>query len=149
MISKFNVRLYGIWVKHGRILLSFEETKDFSFWKFPGGGLEFGEGTVEGLRREFREELGIEIATYDLYHVNEDFIPSAFNSEDQLISIYYSVNSEDEPGRMGFEEMRWGKPYKVQFSWIVMEELNSEIFSLPVDRTVAKMLMDSFPGFIS
>ena len=63
MEKKINIRVYGILINSQKeVLLSDEKYRDVEFTKFPGGGLEWGEGTKETLIREFQEELDIIIA---------------------------------------------------------------------------------------
>jgi 8-oxo-dGTP diphosphatase len=53
-------------VEKGRVLLCFRTKERTSFpgvWDFPGGHVEVGESPETALRRELREELGIDIAT--------------------------------------------------------------------------------------
>ncbi|MBP9881081.1 MAG: NUDIX domain-containing protein, partial [Chitinophagales bacterium] len=57
----FNVRVYGLLIHNNQILIVKEPIKNNQVIKFPGGGLEFGEGTIDGLKREFKEELGVDI----------------------------------------------------------------------------------------
>ena len=58
MTKRFNIRVYGIVVNdRNELLVSDELVKGMQFTKFPGGGLEWGEGTQDCLVREFREEL--------------------------------------------------------------------------------------------
>ena len=52
----FSVRVYGIYVKDKRYVLVSDEFIGKRFLtKFPGGGVEFGEGTIEALKREWQE----------------------------------------------------------------------------------------------
>jgi len=56
--------------------------------KFPGGGLEFGEGLLECLHREWKEELDISIRIVRHVYTTEDFVQSVFDQNDQLLSVY-------------------------------------------------------------
>jgi len=96
MINKFNIRVYGIWLKKHKILLSHENIDGFQMVKFPGGGLEFGEGIKDGLRREFREELRIDIHILRHIHTTDSFIRSAFKTNEQVIAVHYLVDSLNE-----------------------------------------------------
>lgn len=55
----------------GRVLIAERPEGKFmaGWWEFPGGKLEFGEPPEDGLAREVREELGIEIEVGDPFHV--------------------------------------------------------------------------------
>ncbi len=44
-------------------------------WEFPGGSVEFGETLADALRREMREEYGIEIAVGELLDVVDHILP--------------------------------------------------------------------------
>jgi 8-oxo-dGTP diphosphatase len=49
-------------VDSGRVLLARRATAPFrGFWDIPGGFLDEGEGPLDGLRRELREETGLEV----------------------------------------------------------------------------------------
>jgi mutator protein MutT len=44
-------------------------------WEFPGGSVEFGERLADALRREMREEYGIEIEVSELLDVVDHILP--------------------------------------------------------------------------
>jgi 8-oxo-dGTP diphosphatase len=75
--------------------VSDEIIKGKFYTKFPGGGLEFGEGTRECLQREFKEETGLDVSIGDHLYTTDFFQPSAFHTNHQIISIYYWVNCKD------------------------------------------------------
>ena len=93
----FNIRVYGILSgKNREILVSDEFIRGNKYTKFPGGGLEFGEGTRDCLMREFQEEMSLAVRVTDHLYTTDFFQMSAFNPEHQIISIYYRGRS---PGR--------------------------------------------------
>jgi ADP-ribose pyrophosphatase YjhB (NUDIX family) len=85
----FNVRVYGLLQFENKILLADEIIKGMYITKFPGGGLEFGEGTIDCLKREFLEELNQPIKNIRHFYTTDFFQVSAFNPNHQIISIYY------------------------------------------------------------
>ena len=93
----FNIRVYGILSgKNMEVLVSDEFIRGNQFTKFPGGGLEFGEGTRDCLKREFMEEMNLNVRVTDHLYTTDFFQMSAFNPEHQIISIYYRVVALEE-----------------------------------------------------
>ena len=89
----FNVRVYGILInKDEQLLVSDEYIRGEYYTKFPGGGLEFGEGTRECLKREFKEEMDLAVNVGEHLYTTDFYQQSAFNPKHQIISIYYYVN---------------------------------------------------------
>jgi len=89
----FNVRVYGILIDdQDRVLISDERTQNVSFTKFPGGGLEYGEGLIDALKREFLEECNLPVEIVKHVYTTDFFEKSSFNSS-QIISIYYQVRA--------------------------------------------------------
>ena len=71
MSKKFNVRVYGILEKDNCVLVSDEDRFGKQFTKFPGGGLEWGEGVEDCLIREFKEELSVDIQVNSLFYLTD------------------------------------------------------------------------------
>jgi ADP-ribose pyrophosphatase YjhB (NUDIX family) len=67
MIDKINIRVYACAVKDKKVLTLFEEYAGEPLMKFPGGGLEFGEGLIDCLHREFDEELNVKIELWNIF----------------------------------------------------------------------------------
>lgn len=97
MSYPFNVRVYFLlWdSERKRLLFSREKIGNTTYLKFPGGGLEYGEGTRECAAREAMEEIGIPITTLDLLGITENFVPSLFKKEEQVIAVYYIATCND------------------------------------------------------
>lgn len=61
-ITRFSVRAYGLLLNEKQQLLVTDELFDNQYLtKLPGGGVEFGEGTIDALHREFEEECACPI----------------------------------------------------------------------------------------
>src|SRR5829696_4074619 len=96
-MEQFNIRVYGILInKEKQVLVADEFIRDKYYTKFPGGGLEFGEGTRDCLKREFIEELDLKVEVLDHLYTTDFFQESAFRPGDQIISIYYLAKPLEE-----------------------------------------------------
>src|SRR5829696_2555009 len=86
----FNLRVYGVLINEKKqVLVSDELIRGAAITKFPGGGLEFGEGTRDCLKREFAEEMNLEVEVGEHIYTTDYFQLSAFDPQHQIISIYY------------------------------------------------------------
>ena len=147
----FNVRVYGILLgRNKEVLVSDEFIRGNRYTKFPGGGLEFGEGTRHCLKREFMEEMNLAVLIKDHIYTTDFFQMSAFNPEHQIISIYYQVEALEEirvPLRLklfDFDETQMEIYHKTgeteTFRFVPWEEFSSNSVSLPIDKVVADLL---------
>lgn len=142
----FNVRVYGLLINENQeILVSDEQEYGMRFTKFPGGGLEYGEGIVDGLKREFIEECNLDIDIINHFYTTDFFVKSAFN-ESQIISIYYVVQNK-APLNLVTKTVPFDFEEDVEplqtFRWIKLSEIKDSDFTFPIDQHVAKLLLQS------
>ena len=142
--TRFNIRVYAILMNEcHEVLISDERQNGHSFTKFPGGGLEFGEGLTTCLARELNEELGIDATIGKLFYVNDFYQQSAFRATDQLVSFYHFV--DQFTGEI--ETSGHTIPLTVQgekFRWVSISELSEDMFTFPIDKIVGQKLKESF-----
>jgi 8-oxo-dGTP diphosphatase len=148
--QRFNIRVYGILEHEGSVLVSHERIADRAYAKFPGGGLEFGEGPMEAVIREFMEELGVEAHVTGHFYTTDFYLPSAFDPKDQIVSIYYRMALNDEAQLPLFPLTANVLPTSAEvlaagqlFRWYPIAALTDALLPLPADRVVASMLRDS------
>lgn len=145
----FNVRVYGILLdSQQRLLVSDEFIRGAYITKLPGGGLEFGEGTRDCLKREFKEETGLDVTVGEHFYTTDFFQISAFNQKDQIISIYYlvhtgepvSLDTKTKPFDLSPEQTSDPNGESEVFRWIPWNELNADAVTLPIDKVVIELL---------
>src|SRR6185436_9062057 len=146
--GSFNIRVYGILINDNKqVLVSDEFIRGSYYTKFPGGGLELGEGTRDCLRREFKEEMNLAVEIGDHIYTTDFYQRSAFNPDHQIISIYYfakALEAITAPLRtklFDFDEEQM-KMYEATgetetFRFVNWEEFSDETVSLPIDKLVA------------
>lgn len=127
MIDKLNVRVYAAAVRDNKILVLHEEYAGDHLMKLPGGGLEYGEGVLDCLHREFEEELNARIKILGHLYTQEDFVISRFKENEQLLTLYYLVEILDETEFLILD------PCIEKAEWIDIDTTENP-FVLPVDR---------------
>lgn len=142
----FNVRVYGLLINsNNEVLLSDEQEYGMRFTKFPGGGLEYGEGLIDGLKREFMEECSLEVEVLSHFYTTDFFVKSAFN-DSQLISVYYMVKAISDitftAKTIAFDFEGEGEVLQA-FRWVRLADVVPANFTFPVDDHVAKLLIKS------
>ncbi len=144
-MNHFNIRVYGLLMnENNEVLLSDEFRGGVAFTKFPGGGLEFGEGIAEALKREFIEELDLTVMVEDLFYVNDHLQISAFNNQSQLIAFYYFVTSS-KLDQLDLES--YVVPLLVNGEkqrWFPINKTLESVLTFPLDKIVSRKLIEKF-----
>lgn len=148
-INKITIRIYGLVVRNKtEILLTDEFRLGMRMTKFPGGGLEPGEGTIDCLRREFREEMEQEIKNIRHFYTTDFFQQTRLLPEPyQIISIYYladlrhpeklkTTNKKFDPATFPDEAIDGAQTFR----WEQISNLVTEDFTFPIDKVVLEML---------
>ena len=147
MPNQFNIRVYGFLFEDDKVLVTDEYRLGIYMTKFPGGGLQFGEGAADCLKREFMEELNTPIEIISHFYTTDFFQPTTLLPSDmQLLNIYYLVKAE--------------KPYCFKttgikndflpvdgaqcFRWVKTDELKAEDFTFPIDQFIVGKLVNGW-----
>ncbi len=147
----FNVRVYGILINDEKqVLVSDEYIRGNYYTKFPGGGLELGEGTRDCLKREFKEEMNLDIEPGDHIYTTDFYQKSAFNPDHQIISIYYYAKALEPitaPLRnkeFDFDEEQlkvYEKENEIEtFRFASWDSFSADSVTLPIDKFVVNLL---------
>jgi ADP-ribose pyrophosphatase YjhB (NUDIX family) len=153
--GSFNIRVYGVLINEKKqVLVSDEYIRGNYYTKFPGGGLELGEGTRDCLKREFKEEMNLEVQIGEHLYTTDFYQPSAFNPAHQIISIYYLVTALEDirvPLRtkeFDFDEQQMEVYNRIRmtetFRFIDWNNFSADRMTLPIDRVVANILKEKF-----
>ncbi len=108
-------------------------TNEPGTWSRPGGTIEYGETIEQCLRRETREEVGVEITNIEFMHVFDHFVPE---KKQHWIALGYKAIIA--PGQ---------KPYIVEPSkcddlrWFGKDEIPKNIYS-PVKPAIDMWLAE-------
>jgi 8-oxo-dGTP diphosphatase len=151
----FNIRVYGILINEkNQLLVADEYIRGGYYTKFPGGGLEFGEGTRDCLKREFKEEMNLDVEVGDHIYTTDFFQISAFNPSHQIISIYYFAKALEpiscaiRTSLFDFDSNQlevYNRTGETEtFRFIDWDELTPECVTLPIDKIVVQMLLKDY-----
>ena len=148
--SQFTIRIYALLLNHqNQILVTDEFQLGLKMTKFPGGGMQFGEGTIDCLRRELLEECNQEIEDIRHFYTTDFYQKALFWDDYQLISIYYLAKLKG-PVMFKIAEKPFDFPDWVNgnqsFRWVSVNEIIPEDFTFPIDKHVAHLLKDYLFG---
>ncbi len=147
----FNLRVYGLFFNpKGEILISDEFQLGQKMTKFPGGGLKQGEGLIDCLIREMREECNQEIKNIRHFYTTDFYQKALFYENTQLISIYYiadlvePINIKTSTNAFDFNELKNGQQ---SFRWVNPHNFTENELTFPIDRHVFGLIREaSIPG---
>lgn len=135
-LIRFRPAAYGVAVHQGKVLLgrsAFTGRLDI-----PGGAVEPWESLEDGLRREFREETGVEPEPLELFHFSESFF-AFFDRPFHSLRFYFLVRvSPDVPLRPQRSEVS-------ELGWVDPLALPDEVFA-PGDREILKKALERAAG---
>lgn len=123
-------------IENSHLVLLTQDTEGLPGWKFPGGHVENKELLVDGIKREIREEVGLEVDTDGVFLI-EDFF-HAKRPDEHHMRFFFRVQKTG-----GSEKAREGEVGIVK--WFSLDELKqlpeSEIY--PPHRNALKMYLDN------
>ncbi len=148
MKRNFNVRVYGLLINDkNEILISDEEENGLQFSKFPGGGLENGEGLLEGLKREFAEECSTDIEITDHFYTTDFYVKSVFD-DSQVIAVYYRIKTDGDfsckISKIPFDFEEQCSNSKQSFRMVSINELDSNSVTFPADQHVVSLIKAAY-----
>lgn len=145
----FTIRVYGMLLNENKeVLVSDEYIRGNFYTKFCGGGMELGEGTVDCLIREFKEEMDLKVEVLRHIYTTDIYQQSAFNPAHQIISVYYEVKALEEikvplrnkPFDFDEEQLKiYDKTKQIEtFRFIPWVQFDEESVSLPLDKIAVR-----------
>ena len=87
----------GLAIKNNKLLVSegFDKVKNETFYRCLGGGIEFLEKSEEALKREFLEEINVDITVKNFLGISENIFTYQGKKAHELI-LFYSIEISDE-----------------------------------------------------
>ena len=150
-MESISVRVYGVLLNEARqVLVSDEWIRGSYYTKFPGGGLEIGEGTRDCLKREFMEEMNLKVEPGEHIYTTDIYQQSAFNTAHQILSIYYfaaplgtiTVPLRTKPFDFDEQQIRiYETTRQIEtFRFIDWDQFSEDSVTLPLDKIAAMLV---------
>lgn len=98
-----------------------------NFWELPGGKVEFGEDPKEALKREFQEEVGLQISVDKPIHL---FSYLSDNNNRQTVDITFITTLEGENTDIKLS------PEHTEYTWVDKNEVGNYSMSDEMKRCI-------------
>jgi 8-oxo-dGTP diphosphatase len=125
----FPVRVYGLCIADGKVLVLEEIIRNEHIFKLPGGGIEFGESPLQGLKRELLEELGLKIRSAELFFIPNEPVINYFNPGQQVMPVYFKVKMDRSNSRIKALE-----DHIHSIHWFDLSEIDLSVLTFKSDR---------------
>ncbi len=122
----------GFLVKNGKVLVakrSMEEKFLPGYYELPGGKLNFAESPEDGLKREWREEMGIEIEVLNPFHVFDWTTPELYRHSIEIDFLVRPVHSDFV---ITLDHSH------TEFAWITQQDMSKYLFSPEAQGTLRR-----------
>lgn len=142
MNKKLSIRVYAIFqTEDGKVPVLREKYHDLELVKFPGGGMVWGEGVIDTLKRELYEELGMRDFSYELFFIYEKPIISIFNPEVSVVTIYYLVTSKENLSIGKQTPVKKDNSALLEILYLPLEESSCNQLTFENDRLALKTFL--------
>ncbi len=136
--SEVNLRVAAkaVIVKNGKVLLlreasTYTEGTNIGKWGIPGGRIEAAESFFDGLRREVREETGLDVEIGDPVHIGE-WWPTIHDVKNHIVALFVLCEPLHETVTLSEE-------HDVS-AWVGQDDLANYNVMPPDDEVIAKAL---------
>ena len=145
MKTKFTIGVFGIiFNEQNQVLLCHRQ--DYDLWNLPGGGMEINESPVECLKREFKEELGVEIRTSKLMGVytKPEQTEIVFSFVCQLGAVEINLNDEaDKYAYFSIDQLPSNiSPKQVARIKDALENFNEVVFKTQAGKSSIELIKE-------
>ena len=131
--KKIRIRVAGLVVEENKILLIAHKKKSEIYWLLPGGGVEYQESLDEALKREFIEELGLNVTVGDIALIADSIEP---NGKRHIVNIVFWCNVINQSIRLGNEKILY------DFSFKHVNELADIVMYPPLNDYIIQLLQN-------
>lgn len=145
--ARFNFRVAGVAIHNGRILLDRNSRNEY--WVLPGGHPEMMEPMAEALRREIREEIGVDAKVVRLLWIMENFFRKKKDVHE--LSFYFLIELDPNCRLMTGDGPFYGAEHNntLTFQWFPLkEDLLRELPLYPSSLVTALMHLPDTPEHI-
>jgi 8-oxo-dGTP pyrophosphatase MutT (NUDIX family) len=132
------IRVGGILIEEGCILLARHRRQGRTYWTLPGGGVQEGETLVEALRREWLEETGITLADEPPLRFLLDVVtPRGRGYFRHIVNLIFEVRQM--PGQEVAPPQLVPGEHLDMMDWVMLEELRTLPFVPPVQHEILRL----------
>ena len=147
-ITRFTIRAYNLIINQkNEILLSDELFKENKIIKFPGGGVEFGEGIIDCLKREAIEEFGQAVEVLEHFYTTDFFQKAMFFDDLQVVNVYYFSKFTNEI-KFRISQKKFDFPGTIEenqsFRFVNINDLSENDFTFAIEKKVVSLLKKKY-----